>query len=81
MPKIGQTVRLTFLDHCTNAEEVMTCLVYGRVVEVADDHIILDWWAHIDPKAKRVTGELVESIVIVRDTITHIDVALTWRSL
>jgi len=80
-PRVGQILQVQFLDHCTNASEPNTHIVYGRLAEIADEYLVIDWWAHLDPATERKIGTEIECIVILRKVIEKIEVATEWRSL
>ncbi len=80
-PKLGETLRVTFLDHCTNASEPNTHIVYGRLADVSEEYLVIDWWAHLDPAVERKIGVEIECIVILRKVIERIEVATDWRDL
>lgn len=49
-PRKGQTVRVTFLDHVEDGDELMECTVYGRLAKTTKQEYQVDSWCCKDPE-------------------------------
>lgn len=45
---LNKVVEVRFLDHIQNAQEPLTCTMWGRVVVVKPKHIVVRAWEAVD---------------------------------
>lgn len=80
-PKKGDEVRITFRDHMTNADELTTYCVYGRIHKITEEAITVDYWTFPDPETPRKLGDEVECATIMRKVIEGVSVVTEWKDL
>lgn len=68
-PKVGDLVRVSFLDHCVGADDLEPMVCLGRVALVTEDKITLDWWYY---EAKTTRDHNIEMVTLVRAAIRDI---------
>lgn len=80
MPKVGDDVKVSFLDHESGDGEkpVARLIAHGRVFAVEPERIILDAW--YDSEERLVGHGSLETFSIIRKCIQKIWVANSWRS-
>lgn len=49
-PRKGSIVRVVFLDHVEDGDELMECTVYGRLAGITRKEYQIDSWCCKDPK-------------------------------
>lgn len=68
--KIGDEVRIDFIDHVEGTDEVERYLVYGRVAKVTRESYTVDSWAMKDPSRDRdADRDNITTFTIIRGTI------------
>ena len=65
----GKFVAISFFDHCLGSDaEVIECTAFGKVVEVSQREIILEYWS-IHTRDKETEEDNRERVAIVQDCI------------
>lgn len=71
--KLGQTVRLTIIDHCQGSYPIdgpLTFNVYGEIIEVEKDYVTVAHWIATDGQLNEDT----EVIVVLKAAIKGIKI-------
>lgn len=82
MLKRGMTLRVDFLDHCEDNDNPFVCRVTGSLVRVRPDHIVIDCWETISPKASRSEHrQNTKTYTILRSAIKAISTPIEWADV
>ena len=68
---LGRVVEVHFADHCEGGRVPMDTVVYGRILEVADGHVVLGGWL---PLSDDATDDSRTQWTIVRSTISTVTI-------
>lgn len=69
-PKAGDVVRIRFMDHVEDGDEVEEFFVYGRVAKVSKQAYTVDSWAWVDPDGDRDGN--IKAFTILRAVIKEV---------
>lgn len=74
--KVGDIVRIEFLDHAQNDTEPMLFECFGRIGSISKDAIVVYFWRYVSDvqKAKDSRDDNEDYYCIVRKAITSIKV-------
>ena len=71
-PMKGDYVVCHIDDHMKNGNDLPDYYVSGRINEITNQKIVLDWWAMPDPNAERDIENHVEVVVLLRKATKRI---------
>ena len=80
-PRIHHEYRIEFYDHCSNSDEPVVCVVWGRLAKMDARYLVIDTWGHLDPNHARVHGDDVECFCLLRSAIINMFECEGWKSL
>lgn len=73
VPKVGDEVRIAFIDHVEGTDEVEEYYVYGRVAKVTKRSYTVDSWALQDASRDREADrDNITTFTIIRATISEV---------
>jgi hypothetical protein len=75
-PKIGDIIRVTFLDHAENSRDSISFEAFGRVTDITKTAYKITAWGYIDPtdRARDHNEDNEHWYCIVRKAITDIKI-------
>jgi hypothetical protein len=70
--RVGDEVRVRFLDHVEDGSEPIEFVVYGRVADMNSSKIVVDSWAYAD--GARGYDSNVKRYCLLRKVVLGVDV-------
>lgn len=72
MPRVGDVVGITFLDHVEGADEVARCRAFGQVMKVTQVSYTIDSWQQLDKHDREEERHNTTNYTILRGVIEDV---------
>lgn len=71
--KKGDTVRITFDDHCQHSDRLMRFVVHGRIASCRGKRVVVEGWTFADPRQTENASYNITKWAIGKALITKVE--------